>query len=182
MSFKRFHPTYGAPPNSSTLAGRIKVEPAADSLPKSSLSDLWRLFSPAIITQSGGLAANSEASGDGTHEQENSNLWRFIHLWRFRRGSICGRHVVDMDEELIQGLSFPAYRRVLTVIHLPEKSGNRALTRMLTTDPNDLEAALRRDRDSTEIPTKKTENGKLGALSPHGTSKISRCKHRLGHR
>jgi hypothetical protein len=75
VSFKGFHLTYSAPPNSCALAGRTKVVPATDLLPKSSLSELWRLCPPALITQSGGSTANSEMSDDDTHEQENSHLW-----------------------------------------------------------------------------------------------------------
>jgi hypothetical protein len=63
----------------------------------------------------------------------------------------AGDYVVEMDEELIQGVSFPVYRRVLTAIHLPAKSGNLALTRTLTIDPNELDAALERDRDPAAL-------------------------------
>ncbi len=58
----------------------------------------------------------------------------------------AGDYVVETDEELIQGISFPAYRRILTVIHLREGSGNPNLTRAMTVDPNQLELALKRDQ------------------------------------
>lgn len=64
----------------------------------------------------------------------------------------AGDYVVETDEELIQGLSFPAYRRTLTVIHLREKSGNTALTRAMTIDPSQLERALERDQ-ATAVQT-----------------------------
>jgi hypothetical protein len=35
----------------------------------------------------------------------------------------AGAYSVETDEELLEGISFPAYRRVLTVIHLQAKSG-----------------------------------------------------------
>ncbi len=63
-----------------------------------------------------------------------------------------GDYVVETDEELIQGISFPAYRRTLTVIHLRGKSGNTALTRAMTIDPSQLELALKRDQ-ATTVPT-----------------------------
>lgn len=47
------------------------------------------------------------------------------------------------------------------MIHLPEKSGNPALTRALTIDPNDLVAALERDRDSAELPTEENAKRKI---------------------
>lgn len=60
-----------------------------------------------------------------------------------------GSYDVETDQELIEGLSFQAYRRVLTVIHLPAVSGDRTLTRALTIDPDDLDAAIQRDRDAS---------------------------------
>ena len=50
------------------------------------------------------------------------------------------------DEELIEGLSFPAYRRVSTVIFVPAASG--CAVEMVTIDPSDLQAAM--DRDAGE--------------------------------
>ena len=57
-----------------------------------------------------------------------------------------GTYTVETDEELIQGLSFPAYRRVLTVIRLPVTIGNPALTRAMTIAPETLARALEQDR------------------------------------
>lgn len=59
-----------------------------------------------------------------------------------------GIYEVETDEELLEGVSFPAYRRVRTVIHLPMPTGNSQLTRALTIDPDDLEAAILRDRNA----------------------------------
>lgn len=60
---------------------------------------------------------------------------------------------VETDEELLESLSFHAYRRTLTLIHLPAKSGSRGLSRTLTIDPNELDAALKRDAASgTDSP------------------------------
>ena len=47
------------------------------------------------------------------------------------------------DEELIEGLSFPAYHRVSTVIFVPGLS--RSSVEMVTIDPLDLQAAQERD-------------------------------------
>ncbi len=57
----------------------------------------------------------------------------------------AGDYVVETDEELIQGLSFKAYQRVLTVFHIPAKPGRGGMGRAMTIDPNDLDAALKRD-------------------------------------
>jgi hypothetical protein len=55
---------------------------------------------------------------------------------------------VMTDEELIEGLSFPAYRRVATVIFVPAPSG--AAVEMVTIDPLDLQAAQEQDAKMTD--------------------------------
>jgi hypothetical protein len=50
---------------------------------------------------------------------------------------------VVTDEELIEGLSFPAYRRVWTGIFVPAPSGSAV--EMATIDPADLQAAQEQD-------------------------------------
>jgi hypothetical protein len=51
-----------------------------------------------------------------------------------------------VTEELIEGLSFPAYRRASTVIFVPAESG--CAVEMVTIDPSDLQAAM--DRNAGE--------------------------------
>jgi hypothetical protein len=58
----------------------------------------------------------------------------------------AGAYIVETDEELLDGTSFPAYRRILTLIRLPAKAGHPGLTRALTIDPSELDAALLRDQ------------------------------------
>ena len=55
----------------------------------------------------------------------------------------AGRYRVVTDEELIEGLSFPAYRRVATMMFVPGANGSSL--EMVTIDPTDLETALQRD-------------------------------------
>ncbi len=50
-----------------------------------------------------------------------------------------GSYNVDTDEELIEGLSFLAYRRVATFLHLPSISTRSGMTQMVPIDPSDLE-------------------------------------------
>lgn len=64
----------------------------------------------------------------------------------------AGTYSVEMDEELLEGISFPVYRRILTLIHLHARSGSPGLTRTLPIDPKELEAALERDQAATELP------------------------------
>jgi hypothetical protein len=55
----------------------------------------------------------------------------------------AGSYTVETEEELIEGLSFPVYRRVETVIFLPSRPGGT--DQVATVDPRELEAALARD-------------------------------------
>jgi hypothetical protein len=59
----------------------------------------------------------------------------------------AGTYVVETEEELIEGLSFPAYRRISTVMLLPGPVGSSVLVQVATIDPTDLEAARRRDAE-----------------------------------
>jgi hypothetical protein len=58
----------------------------------------------------------------------------------------AGAYSVETDEELLESLSFPVYRRKLTVIHLPATSDQPGVKQTISIDPNELEAALKRDR------------------------------------
>ncbi len=55
-----------------------------------------------------------------------------------------GEYEVVTDEELIEGLSFPVYRRVATLIFLP-LDARRSATEMVPVDPADLAEAHVRD-------------------------------------
>jgi hypothetical protein len=61
-----------------------------------------------------------------------------------------GNYRVVTDEELMEELSFPVYRRISTMIFLPAQTYN-ASVEMVAIDPIDLQAAL--DRDSTTPST-----------------------------
>jgi len=66
-----------------------------------------------------------------------------------------GEYRVVTDEQLIEELSFPVYRRVSTMIFVPGKSGT-ASTEMVTIDPRDLQAAQDRDKAATHASSKAT--------------------------
>ncbi|AMN39068.1 hypothetical protein [Rhodoplanes sp. Z2-YC6860] len=55
----------------------------------------------------------------------------------------AGAYEVVTDEELIEGLSFPVYRRVSTMIMAP--APHSSSIEMLIIDPRELQAALNRD-------------------------------------
>jgi hypothetical protein len=55
----------------------------------------------------------------------------------------AGEYRVVTDEELIEGLSFPVYRRISATIFVPAQS--HSATEMVTIDPIDLQAVHDRD-------------------------------------
>jgi hypothetical protein len=56
----------------------------------------------------------------------------------------AGTYRVDIEEEQIDGLSFPAYRRLATFIRVPV-AGRSDCSQDLLVDPKELERALERD-------------------------------------
>jgi hypothetical protein len=55
-----------------------------------------------------------------------------------------GKYDIVSDEELIEGLSFPVYRRVSTIIFVPAAAQASSIE-MVTVDPRDLQSAQDRD-------------------------------------
>lgn len=53
----------------------------------------------------------------------------------------AGTYMVDVDEDLIEGLSFLAYQRVATTIHLP--LGTSGSVQAVRVDPGELAAGRR---------------------------------------
>ena len=58
----------------------------------------------------------------------------------------AGNYRVEADEELLQSLSFPVFHRVRSVIYLDRGINAAQNARVLTIDPNELDAALARDQ------------------------------------
>jgi hypothetical protein len=57
-----------------------------------------------------------------------------------------GKYEIVTDEELIDGLSFLAYRRVATMMIVPALSHQSSSVEMVAIDPHDLAVALERDQ------------------------------------
>lgn len=60
-----------------------------------------------------------------------------------------GEYQVLVDEELIQGLSFDAYRRTATYLMVPGSGVNAGRSELRSTTAADLDAALERDQAAT---------------------------------
>lgn len=82
--------------------------------------------------------------------RETATFQRPFSLNDLGRNLPAGVYEVMTDEELIEGVSFPAYRRVSTMILVPAEPPSSAVE-MLTIDPSDLAVAL--ERDAWTAPT-----------------------------
>jgi hypothetical protein len=61
----------------------------------------------------------------------------------------AGDYDIDHDEDVIEGMSRLAWRRVATFIHLPARTARNATTSQLVAiDYLELETALKRDREN----------------------------------
>lgn len=78
------------------------------------------------------------------------NFARPFLLKGFDRTLPAGEYRVVTDEEPIEQLSFPVYRRVATMIFVPAEAPYSSSVEMVTIDPRDLREAL--DRDAEETP------------------------------
>ena len=57
-----------------------------------------------------------------------------------------GNYEIVSDEELIEELSFPVYRRVATLIFVPGEAYRKSSIEMVNVDPAELKAAHQRDQ------------------------------------
>jgi len=65
----------------------------------------------------------------------------------------AGSYSVETDEELVEALSFPVYRRIATLIRLPSPSRGPHVVQTVPIDPAELELALQRDVAPGAEPT-----------------------------
>lgn len=63
-----------------------------------------------------------------------------------------GEYRVETDEELLQGVSFPSYRRTLVLVHLQDDPDRPRVSQTVWTDPSALDAALLRDAATADEP------------------------------
>ena len=93
----------------------------------------------------------------------NSQTVTFAHPFLLKgvdRMLPAGDYKVATDEELIQELSFPVYRRIATMIFVPAETRQASSIEMVTIDPRDLQEA--QDRDAATQP-----NSAASAHSQH---------------
>ena len=82
---------------------------------------------------------------DDAHNEEESDVHPSFPVEGVDRTLPPGEYEVITDEELIEGLSFPVYRRA-SMIFVPAQHRASSLE-MVTVDPLDLQAAQDHDAD-----------------------------------
>jgi aconitase B len=63
----------------------------------------------------------------------------------------AGRYLVEIEEELIQGMSFPAYQRTATMMHLLPNPLRPGVTEVAVVDHEQLQQALAEDEAAANI-------------------------------
>ena len=80
-----------------------------------------------------------------------SQTIKFLHPFKlsaFELEQPAGSYLVETDEELLDGLSFPVYRRTATYLVLRGKSNGETTSQLLKVDPEELQAVGRSELDS----------------------------------
>jgi hypothetical protein len=70
---------------------------------------------------------------------------RPFRLGAFGEQLPAGRYPIETDEELLEGVSFPAYRRTATMMQLIADPLHPSVTEVAVVDPQVLEEALAAD-------------------------------------
>lgn len=60
----------------------------------------------------------------------------------------AGRYLVVIEEDAISGLSFQAFHRTATLLHLPAIGTGGGMQQVITVNPDELDAAQRTDRQA----------------------------------
>jgi hypothetical protein len=85
-----------------------------------------------------GFSGERDEAGDRPHNPHDHFIVAAIQP--------AGDYILDTDDELIEGLSRLAYRRVATLLHLPSTSLSQGRAELLSVSPAELDAALEKDR------------------------------------
>jgi hypothetical protein len=70
---------------------------------------------------------------------------RPFRLGEFGEPFPAGRYSIETDEELLEGVSFPVYRRTAAMMQLIADPRRRGVTEIAVIDPQQFEAALAAD-------------------------------------
>ena len=86
---------------------------------------------------------HAHATGNGSFQASLPDQGR-------RSAAAVRRYQVITDEEMIEGLSFPSFRRVATMIMVPGAAPRHSSVEMISISPVDLADAQRRDASASD--------------------------------
>lgn len=84
----------------------------------------------------------------------------------------AGTYAIETEEELLEGLSFPAYRRTGTVMLLPAKPGSMVTGQAVAVDPVELDAVAQASKTDPE-QVRDCDDGDDRSGSPAGRTNAS---------
>ena len=91
----------------------------------------------------------------------NSKTVTFTHPFNLSgmdKAQPAGTYTVETDEELLQTLSLPAYRRISTLMRVPARTTGTVLTQIVEVNPAELAAVLARDSQPEETVPRPAHN------------------------
>jgi hypothetical protein len=83
--------------------------------------------------------------------QSTMTFVRPFRLGAFGEQLPAGRYPIETDEELLEGMSFPAYRRTATMMQLIADPLHPTVTEVAVVDPQELKEALTADAAQTPV-------------------------------
>jgi hypothetical protein len=91
-----------------------------------------------------------EVTDDRADNQQDGHLHASVQSERVDEVQPAGTYTVETDEELLQTLSLPAYRRISTLMRLPARRTGAMLTQIVEINALELAAVLARDAQPNE--------------------------------
>jgi hypothetical protein len=101
--------------------------------------------SDSILIESAGMRASSRVVGLTRSRRETVTFRRPARIKGIDRQLPAGAYEVVTDEEMIEGLSFPCFRRVATMIMIPGAPPHRSSIEMISINSVDLADAQQAD-------------------------------------
>ena len=86
----------------------------------------------------------------------------------------AGIYTVETDEELLEPLSFPAYRRISTLMRLPARPRSTMVSQIVEINPLELAAALTKDAQPDKTILQPTRGGVVPRKSTASRMEIIR--------
>jgi hypothetical protein len=120
------------------LAERVAAIKAASSWNRGDL-----VMKAGWATMPGTAEANSQVAKENAMRttRETVTFDRPFLLTALDEVQPAGTYTLEIEEELLEGLSFLAYRRVATTIYLPLRHGGAGSVQAVSVDPQELAAA-----------------------------------------